>query len=875
MSSSLPIQVVLEDIQQQLRVHDQLVLEAPPGAGKTTGVPLALLSEPWLRGQKILVLEPRRLAARAAAERMAQLLGESAGQTVGYRMRLQTKVSASTRIEVITEGILTRMLQTDPSLDGVGLVIFDEFHERSLDADLALALCLQGREYFREENTPLKLMVMSATLDDEAVAALLCGSSGNGGPKAPIVRSEGRSFPVDVIYGDARQVKDDWRPSLVSATRQALESQQGSILVFLPGQAEIRRAEQALIPLLQQLSLTAQVILATLYGDLTLERQRAAIQPCAAGQRKVVLATDIAQTSLTIEGVNIVIDLGLNREARFDPATGMNRLHTNRVSRASSIQRAGRAGRLQAGCCYRLWSQTQQDQLASFETPEIQQADLAPLALQLVVWGVSDPEELHWLDRPPKSSYAQALALLQQLGAIKRNHEAWVITAHGTAMSQLPCHPRLAHMVLKGADWGQADLACCLAALLSGKDIYTGQSPSADIDLRLQWLTDLNSLGSKSSSSNTSRSYSSKPPPSLRGSIEMVKQQRRQFQQMLRQYQGTVDVPVSLEPTEWVGVLLLQAYPDRGATKRQSQSVEYRLANGRAAEITAGDTLQSSSWLAVAQLGSVSGRSKERIWLAAALNPARFDDLLAPLVQIKRQVEWRQSENRFIANEQRCLGQLVLSEKPLTQISHEEKLPVLLDLVRRKGLGLLSFSDTVNTWRYRVQTMHDLCSQEADNPWPDLSDQALLNTLDIWLGPYLQSVEHLNHFKQLDVLSILQGLLPWPLPKQLDELLPQVLQVPSGSKIRVDYAEQPPVLAARLQEMLGCSDTPTLVNGRLAVKMHLLSPARRPLAVTSDLASFWRNAYPEVRKEMKGRYPKHFWPESPMDAEAIRGVRPK
>ncbi|WP_027858602.1 ATP-dependent helicase HrpB [Marinobacterium jannaschii] len=839
--SQLPIEAIISPLQQALASRHEVVLEAPPGAGKTTRVPLALLDQPWLAGRKILMLEPRRLAARAAAERMAQTLGERVGETVGYRVRLDSRIGPDTRIEVVTEGILTRMLQSDPSLDEVGLLIFDEFHERSLDADLGLALALQGRELFRDEE-PLKLLVMSATLDGQAIAALL--------NEAPVVRSEGRSYPVSIQYGAPYEAGQYLDRRMLSTCLQALAEQSGSLLLFLPGQGEIRRLQQALE---EQLASQPEILITPLYGDLSLDEQRRAIEPAPPGSRKIVLATAIAETSLTIEGVRVVIDSGLSRQAVFDPNTGMTRLQTRRLSRAASIQRAGRAGRMEPGVCYRLWSEGQQEQLRAFTPAEMLQADLAPLALQLQRWGVDDPSELAWLDPPPSAPYQQALDLLRTLGAM---NDADQLSEHGERMAQLPMHPRLAHMLLLGRQYGLAREAADLAALLSERDPMS-QLHQADINLRLEWLRGERSGGS-------------------RGLLQRLRQQGKGYLQQLQRLSDSGSQRSAIAPAERSGFLIASAYPDRIARSRhedsQSGGGRYRLSNGRSAEMENSDSLCRHPWLAVAQLGGREGHASDRIFLAAPLSAALFDGPLAALCHEREVVEW--SGDRLTTELQRKTGVLTLTARALAEPSAEARQQALLELVRKRGLGLLSWPEGLAEWRQRVTFLRQCDLQRNhSSDWPDLSDQGLLDNLERWLLPYLDQVSHLNHFRKLDIKGMLAGMLPWPLPQQLDQLAPERLKVPSGSNVRIDYSQNPPVLAVKLQEMFGCTETPKV--NQVALKIHLLSPARRPLQVTQDLASFWANAYSEVRKDMKGRYPKHPWPEDPLVAIATARTKPR
>ncbi|UVE18412.1 ATP-dependent helicase HrpB [Pseudomonas sp. LS44] len=838
---ALPIDSILPALREALARRHEAVLEAPPGAGKTTRVPLALLDEPWLAGQTIVMLEPRRLAARAAAERLASELGEVVGETVGYRIRLDSKVGPRTRIEVVTEGILARRLQDDPALEGVGLVIFDEFHERSLDADLALALCLNGRELLRDE-PPLKVLLMSATLEGERLSALL--------DAAPVLRSEGRMFPVETQWGVPYQPGEALEPKVVQTVLQALAEQPGSLLVFLPGQAEIRRVHERLAEALGE---QRDILLCPLHGELELSAQRAAIEPAPAGLRKVVLATNIAETSLTIDGVRVVVDAGLARVPRFDPGSGMTRLLTQRISRASATQRAGRAGRLQPGVCYRLWSQAQHDQLAAYDSAEILQADLAGLALQLARWGVS-PDELAWLDAPPAAAYAQARDLLTRLGALD---ERGVLSAHGQAMAGLPTHPRLAHLLLRGQALGLAALACDLAALLGERDILPGgqRSGGADLHSRLALLH----------GSERGRAQ---------GAIQRVRQVARQLRNLLPK--TTVMAPADAHDPHWLGALLAFAYPDRIAQQRRAGGGDYRLANGRAAQFGEPDALMKQQWLVIADLGSRQGQREERIYLAADLDPALFDSVLAEQVSNRDELDWDEREGVLRAERQRKVGELVLSREPLTGLDEAARGRALLGLVRRKGLELLPWTPELRQWQARLALLRglDLARQPASD-WPDVSDAALLANLEEWLLPYLGKVSRLSHFASLDLPGMLAGLLPWPLPQRLDELAPKSLSVPSGSQIRVDYQEQPPVLAVRLQELFGLADTPRIAGGRQVVKLHLLSPARRPVQVTQDLASFWANTYLEVKKDLKGRYPKHYWPDDPLVAEPTARVKPR
>ena len=702
--------------------------------------------------------------------------------------------------------------------------------ERSLDADLALALSLNGRELFRDEQ-PLKILLMSATLEGERLSGIL--------DDAPILRSEGRMYPVAMRWGRPFVPGEFIEPRVVQTVLDAINDESGSLLVFLPGQAEIRRVNQQLA---EALGSRGDILLCPLHGELDLAAQRAAIEPAPKGLRKVVLATNIAETSLTIDGVRVVIDAGLARVPRFDPGSGMTRLDTQRISRASATQRAGRAGRLEPGVCYRLWSEDQHAQLAAYGSAEILQADLAGLALQLARWGVA-PEQLIWLDMPPSASYAQARQLLERLGAL---HGA-KLTAHGEAMAELPAHPRIAHLLIRGQDLGLAEMACDVAALLGERDILRGAG--ADVHSRLALL---------SGESRVARGG--------QGGVQRARQLARQYRGYLR---GNATQPVAdPDHPRWLGALLALAYPDRVAQQRKPGGAEYRLANGRAALFSEVDGLMKQPWLVIADLGSRQGQREERIYLAAEFDPGLLDNVLSEQVSVVDQLDWDEREGVLRAERQRKVGELVLSREPLNGLDEAARTQALVNLVRRKGLELLPWTPELRQWQARVALLRqlDLLAQ-GQSEWPDVSDGALLAGLEDWLGPYLGRVSRLSHFANLDLSSIVHNLLKWPLPQRLDELAPHHIKVPSGSSVRLDYSEQPPILAVRLQELFGLADTPRIAGGRQVVKLHLLSPARRPVQVTQDLANFWRSTYAEVKKDLKGRYPKLFhkldpWVES-------------
>ncbi len=861
--SSLPIFEVISEIKSALQERNELVLEAPPGAGKTTQVPLSLLNEAWLGEQKILMLEPRRLAARAAAERMARTQGEKVGQTVGYRVRLDPKVSAATRIEVVTEGVLSRLLQDDPALESVGLLIFDEFHERSLDGDLGLALAKQGRELFGDlREQPLKLLLMSATLDGEQVANLL---SNDLQQPAPIVRSQGRMFPVDIRYGQAFQYGQPIVDRVVQTVCEAVDEESGSLLVFLPGRAEISRVDRQLR---QRFDGRSDLIVAPLYGDLSLAQQRQAIEPCKAGLRKIVLATNIAETSLTIDGVRVVIDSGLTRQPVFDPNTGLTRLATQRVSRAAATQRSGRAGRTEAGVCYRLWSANQQDELASFTPPEIVNADLSALALQLLSWGVSDPTELDWIDPPAAAAYQQALSLLQRLEAIEGVHQdgerndssRWKLTAMGRAMLQLPAQPRLAHMMVKGRQLSQSRFACELAALIEERDIGRDQDQHLGVDIcaRLDILR-----GDRRASQ------------AVIGSVKRLQQQAKNYQKNLENIaiqalDGSVSEPSIDTQDDLVGLLLAYAYPDRVALSRSEQNHSYQMSSGRAVEFGQHDSLSREKWLVILSAGGQQGRRSDRIFSAARLSEAAFKQAFRTQITSRVGIEWDDREEKLLAQSYDEFYRLRFNHQRLPRIDDDQKRLALMELVKDRGLSVFRFSNALTQWRRRVVLVAE---HDAEQAWPDVSDEGLLNSVEQWLAPYLQGdvlrrLSRLSDFQSLDIAGMLKSLLPWSLASRLDELVPETMAVPSGASIRIDYTQTPPILAVKLQEMFGCTQTPAIIGGKLPLMIHLLSPARRPLQVTQDLSGFWTGSYEQVKKEMKGRYPKHPWPDDPLQAIA-------
>jgi ATP-dependent helicase HrpB len=823
----LPIDALLPAIREALATRGALVLQAPPGAGKTTGVPPALLGAPWLGTQSIVMLEPRRLATRAAAARLAELRGESVGETVGYRMRGEGRVSRRTRIEVVTEGVLTRRLQNDPTLDGVGAVLFDEFHERSLDADLALALCLRTRALLRDD---LRLLIMSATLDGEPVARLLGG--------APVITSAGRAYPVETRY---RPLRSGARieAAIVSAVVDALHSATGDLLVFLPGAAEIRRVES----LLGERDL-AGTIVTPLFGALPHDAQDRAIRPDATGRRKIVLSTSIAETSLTIEGIGVVIDSGLSRAPRFSPRTGMTRLETVRVSRASAEQRRGRAGRLGPGVCYRLWDAAEDAQLLEHSPPEIVSADLAPLALDLAAAGVADPGELAWLDAPAPAAYAQARELLGELEALDDRGE---ITAHGRAMSALPVHPRLGHMLANAASQSSATLACQLAALLSERDLFRRTDATVDADLARR----IDVLRGGSSLHDVDR--------------DALFRARRDAERLMR----IVGPAAHTGHDVSAGALLALAYPDRVAQRRPGSRSRYLLRNGRGAELTAEQSLARAPWIVAAELDD--RRPESRIFLAAEIDVAEVQRIFAEQIVVDEVVELDDATGAVVARRRERLGEIMLRESSVGSPPPDRVRRVLLDAIARRGLATLPWRDAARRLRDRIAF-----AAAHDPAWPDVSDSALLASLDEWLGPSLETLRRLDDLQRVDYVALLENLLDWRQRRELDELAPSHVEVPSGSRLPIDYSDpNAPVLAVRIQEVFGMPESPRVFGGRVPVTMHLLSPASRPVQVTQDLAGFWRTSYFDVRKDLRGRYPKHDWPEDPLAATATRRAKPR
>ena len=843
---ALAIDAALPALRAAVVAHANVVLQAPPGAGKSTGVPLALLTEQSLRPGKIVMLEPRRLAARAVATRMSQMLGEAVGQTVGFRTRLESRTSKNTRIEVVTEGILTRWLQRDATLEGVAMVIFDEFHERSLNADVGLALCLEAQAEVRDD---LRILVMSATLDTPAVAQLL--------GDAPIVSTEGKAFDVETRWA-ATGAANRGQREIDIATRtartilQALEQEPGDILAFLPGQGEIRRAQQQL----EEGGLARSVSVLPLFGDLSAAEQDAALRPGDAQHRKVVLATNIAETSLTIEGVRVVVDSGLARRARFDPSTGMSGLETVRISRASADQRRGRAGRLGPGVCYRLWSETEHASLAAQTAPEILEADLAPVALDLAEWGVSDPRSLRWLDPPPAATFAQARDLLRSLDAIDAEGR---ITPHGRALARLGTHPRLAHMIVRGAELGLRRLALEIAAVLGERDLLRWNAGRRDADLRLR----IEAL-------RRGRVDDSHVAADVRVDGGARQRAVRSVEVLERQLDtGTATSPATESDAD-IGRLLAFAYPDRIAQSRGAGG-RYLLSGGRGARLADAQSIAQAEFLVVADLDA--GDREALIRLASPLPRAALEGDFAALIEHRQRFEWDAREQAVVAQDERWLGAIRLGERRLENPDGERVMSALLAGIRELGLDVLPWTKEARALRQRLAFARDV-DTHAPRPWPDVSDDTLLATLEDWLAPWLTNMSRRDHLARLDTTAIIAALLDWNQRQRLDELAPTHLQVPSGSRIPIDYSAAPTV-AVRLQEVFGLSTTPAVGGGRVPLTLQLLSPAHRPVQVTKDLASFWARGYMEVKKELKGRYPKHYWPDDPTTAVATARARPR
>jgi ATP-dependent helicase HrpB len=817
----LPITEVIDAVKLHLQNESTLIVNAPPGAGKSTLLPLALLDEKWIGVRKIIMLEPRRLAARSIAQRMSALIEEQVGNTIGYRVRFDTKVSGNTKIEVVTEGILTRMLQSDNELKDVALVIFDEFHERSIHADVALALCREAQQVLRPD---LKIMVMSATLDMPQLEMLL---------QAKSIISKGRQYPVEVHYqGDIDLMM---LPELTArAIIQATKKHKGDVLAFFPGEGEIRKCEAILKQQLSSFSIHP------LYGQLPFKAQQAAIYPSQSGKRKVVLATSIAETSLTIEGITIVVDTGYGRTSEFDPKSGLSRLATIQITKDAADQRAGRAGRLSPGVCYRLWSLPTHERLEEHRIPEIAKADLTSLMLDMSKWGVTNIESLSWMTKPPAHAVYKAKESLNDLGAI----ESGKITEHGKEMHKLPCHPRIAHMLIEANKFELVELACDIAALIEERDPL-GREEGTDINTRIDQLRKLRR------EDRLNHQFSR---------IEKVSESYR------RLFEVDADDTI-VDPYE-TGLVLTFAYPERIACARPGNNAQFQLANGRIAIIGHKDDLAAEPWLAVANLDARDGMGK--IFLASPLNPKD----LAPLVKDLEITRWDTKKGGLIASKELRIGNIILRSQPLPNPDPTKITEALVEVIAKEGLHLLNFDEDFLQWQQRVLSVK---KWNPSQDWPDLHIDTLLETNSLWLAPYLTNVSRNEDLKKLNLREILNSQLSYDQQLLLDKLAPRKLKVPSGSEIKLEYFvdSKPPSLSVRLQEVFGMLETPLINDGTVKVTMQLLSPGFKPVQITSDLGSFWTNGYFEVRKELKRRYPKHEWPEKPLEAEAISGVRRK
>ncbi|WP_434636408.1 ATP-dependent helicase HrpB [Klebsiella sp. I138] len=805
--SLLPVAAVLPEVLCALQQAPQVLLNAPTGAGKSTWLPLQILADGPIDG-RIILLEPRRLAARNVAQRLAELLGEKPGETVGYRMRADTCVGPNTRLEVVTEGILTRMIQHDPELSGIGLVILDEFHERSLQADLALALLLDVQQGLRDD---LKLLIMSATLDNDRLQQLL--------PLAPTVTSEGRAFPVEKRF-QALATHQRFDEAVAIAAAELLRQERGSMLLFLPGVGEIQRVQTQLAE-----RVADDVVLCPLYGALPLSEQRKAILPAAEGQRKVVLATNIAETSLTIEGIRLVVDSAQERVARFDARTGLTRLMTQRISQASMTQRAGRAGRLEPGICLHLVGKEQAERAAAQSDPEILQSDLSALLLELLQWGCHDPAQLSWLDLPPAANLAAARRLLTGLSALEGDR----LTAHGRKMAALGNDPRLAAMLTAATSPDDAATAAKLAAILE------------------------------------------EPPRG--GSCDLgtaFSRQQPNWQQRAQQLLKRLDSRGGQPDIQRLAPLLAPAFADRIA-RRRGQEGRYQLANGMGAMLDADDALGRHEWLIAPLLLQGSSSPDARILLALPVDVTTLLAQCPELAQCSDTVEWDEAQGTLKAWRRTCIGQLVLKTQPLAKPSEEELHQAMLNGIREKGLGVLNWTPEAEQLRLRLHCAAQWLPEEA---WPAVDDASLLDSLEDWLLPQMSGVHSLRALKALDLRQALQNWLPWSLRQKLDSELPTHYTVPTGSRIAIRYhTDNPPALAVRMQEMFGEATTPTIAQGRVALVLELLSPAQRPLQITRDLSAFWQGSYRDVQKEMKGRYPKHVWPDDPANTAPTRRTK--
>jgi len=820
----LPIDVVLNDLERALIARSTAVLVAPPGAGKTTRVPLALLDAPWVKGGRIIMLEPRRIAARASAERMAKTLGERVGETVGYRVRFGSKISRATRIEVVTEGIFARQILDDPELSDVAAVIFDEFHERSLDADLGLALARDAQTGLRED---LRLLVMSATLDGARIASLL--------GDAPVIESQGRAFAVETRYL-GRKADAPLERQMAEAIAAALRTDQGSVLAFLPGAAEIRRTQTFLSERIHD----ASIEIVPLFGALDASQQDRAIAPAPKGQRKVVLATSIAETSLTIEGVRIVVDSGLSRVPRYEPDIALTRLETVRASKAAVDQRRGRAGRTEPGICYRLWDEPQTASFAAYTQPEILSADLSSLVLDLAEWGVSDPASLAFLDPPPGPAWKEARYLLTELGALDSDGR---ITGEGIRLRALALPPRLARMIVDSELMGEAEVAAEIAAILTERGLG---GDHVDLEVRLDQFRRDRSPRAASARSLAER-WAAQVKAASKGKT----------------------APAQGEAAPSVGVMVALAFPDRIARNRGGGS--FVLANGRGASIEASAGLSRAAFVAVAELTGTAASG--RILLAAPISLADIEQHFADLIETREEISFDRSAMALRARRRRALQAVTLSEAPVALTPSTETARVLADGLLGEALERLPWSRQLQQWRGRVMFLR---AAESDNSWPDLRDAALIDQREAWLVRALHDKTALKDISAGDLSEALMALLPWELRSRLEREAPTHFEAPTGTLLPIDYeAEQGPTVSVRLQELFGLTEHPSVARGAIPLVLELLSPAQRPVQVTRDLPGFWRGSYAAVRNELRGRYPRHPWPDNPAQALPTRRAKPR
>ena len=819
--NNLPITEVLPQVKQSLIQENRLVLQAPPGAGKTTALPLSLLDEPWLEGKKIIMLEPRRLAVRSSAARMAEQLGEKVGERIGYQVKMDSVQSTKTKILIVTEGILTRRLQADPSLEDIALVIFDEYHERSIHADLSLALCLESQMLLRED---LKLLIMSATLNTSAISKCL--------DNAPLIESKGRSFPVEDIYLDHKTPepkKKELPVFIYNLLSGILKKEEGNILVFLPGVGEIKKLEAKLNE-----GNLSNTYVSCLYGTLSKEEQDKAIKAPAKGKRKIVLSTNIAQTSLTIEGIKIVIDSGLQNTSVFNSSSGMNRLITSFISQDSATQRAGRAGRTSEGKAYHLWHKGKI--LLKHDVPEILSADLTSFVLELAAWGNEDVHELSWMDLPPSHALDHAYALLKQLNALD---EEGKITGHGKSMISFGLHPRLAHMMIKAKEMKLSYEASLLCVLISEKDIYTGSFRSSDMKERLSFLHEVNQGASVHQIDTKHCKYILK---------------------MAKRLEKIISTDINIEMT---GVLLAFAYPERVAQLRIENGSSYLLANAKGANLNKEDQLINSKYLVVSDL---DGKTQSAlIYKAADISKEQIQEHLSDLIEDKEVLRWNEEEKRVEARKTKGLGALILEEKTMPTPSGDKAALVLIQAIKEEGLAVLAWDQKTSSLRDRINFVN-LHNKES---FADLSEEHLLGSMEEWLLPYIEGKNSFKSLQGLDLYGILSAQLSWEQMQELDRLAPSKLKVASGSNIYIDYEDiNKPILAVRLQEMFGTQNTPTVLKGKIKLMIHLLSPARKPMQITQDLESFWKNTYSDVKKELRGKYKRHYWPDDPLTAIA-------